>query len=183
MIKIPDWVAHICTAYIIIWLISKTKFDNKLKRYYSIFILGNLIPDLERPFSYLIKFLFSNQQELLEFWYSIISSMFHTIIGVIILSLFLSSFFPKEDWKKISIVFFLGGIGHLLLDMVMYPWQGLGLSLLDPIPLEQPNFSWHLVWPGSFLPMIISSIIASILILIDLIFFRRFFIYDLKKNV
>ncbi|MHA1270375.1 MAG: hypothetical protein ACTSPY_11350 [Candidatus Helarchaeota archaeon] len=178
----PDWVAHICVAYIVIWIVSKTKFDNAFKKYYSIFILGNLLPDLQKPFDYLIRYLFANQQAALDFWYTIISSMFHTIIGVSIISLFLSSFFTKDDWKKIWVVFFLGGIGHLLLDMVMYPWIGLGIPLFDPIPIDQPLFSWHLVWPGSFLPMIISSSIASILIIIDLIFFKRFFIYDLEKK-
>ena len=178
----PDWMAHICVAYIIIWIISKTRFDKKVKNYYSIFILANLLPDLERPFSYLIRYLLEGQDQLLDFWSCIISSMFHSIIGVAIISLFLTSFFTKDDWKKIYIVFFLGGIGHLLLDMVMWPWVGMGMGLFKPIPLDQGLFSFHLVWPGSFLPVIISGSIAIILILIDLIFYKKFFIYNLKKS-
>ena len=177
----PDWVTHICVAFIIVWILSKTKFDIKIKKYYSIFILGNLIPDLERPFSYLTRFLFAVQELLLELTYGIISSMFHTIIGVAIISLFLSSFFPKNNWKKIYLVFFIGGIGHLLLDMIMWPWPGMGIALFNPLPLDQPFYSFHLVWPGGFIPLIITASIALILIAIDLIFFKKFFIYEFKK--
>jgi membrane-bound metal-dependent hydrolase YbcI (DUF457 family) len=177
----PDWVTHICVAFIIVWILSKTKFDDQIKKYYSIFILGNLIPDLERPFSYLIRFLFADQELALELAYGIISSMFHTIIGVAIICLFLTSFFPKNNWKKIYLVFFIGGIGHLLLDMIMWPWPGMGIALFNPLPLDQPFFSFHLVWTGGFIPLIISASIALILIAIDLIFYKKFFIYEFKK--
>lgn len=178
----PDWVAHICISFIVVWILGKTKLDAH-QEYFSIFILGSLMPDLERPFRYLFDFIFVtilDSGTLNNLSQSIVCSLFHTLIGVFIIAIFLTSFFPRDNSKNIFLAFVCGGVFHLLLDSIMWPWHGQGIQWFWPLPLR---FSFHLVWPGDLSPLIISGIISLILIGIDLAVFKRFYIYDLSEKL
>jgi membrane-bound metal-dependent hydrolase YbcI (DUF457 family) len=174
----PDWIAHICISYIIIWVLGKTKL-NSYRQYFNPFILGSVMPDLERPLSYLFMFIFQNIPSLQGFFYSVFNSLFHTLLGVLLIAIFLTSFFPHDDFKLIFLAFFSGGVLHLLLDSIMWPWHGLGIQWFWPLPWR---FSFHLVWPGDPLPLIITGSIALVLLGVDLVFFKRFYIYDLSDK-
>ena len=167
--EIPDWLAHIGITYLIIWFISKIdKYDQRFHNYYVFFFIGGVMPDLERLLS-IIAELIQNYQ-LKEFFSAVLTSGFHTIVGVVVLAIAMTQFFPKENSKWVFCAFFLGGLSHLLLDMVMWPWPSMGLSLFYPLLFgPRYTFSFHLVWPGGFAPLIIISCTVGISIIIDVI--------------
>ncbi|MFX0139902.1 MAG: metal-dependent hydrolase [Candidatus Hodarchaeota archaeon] len=165
----PDWLAHAGTAYLIIWLISKlNKYDIKCRKYYIFFLIGSIMPDLERILALTAEF-FQNYQ-LKEFFMVVFTTSFHTILGVICVSLALTSFFPNESQKLVYFSFILGGLLHLLLDGMMWPWHGMGLVLFYPF-LTGPRgtYSFHLAWPESLVPLIITSIGVGVTLIIDFI--------------
>ncbi len=169
METLPDWLTHIGVAYLIIWLISKIdKYDSKCRAYYIFFFIGSVMPDLERILA-LTAELFQNYQ-LKEFFIVVFTTSFHTILGVICVSLAMTSFFPNENHKLVYLSFLLGGLLHLLLDGMMWPWSGMGLFLFFPF-LTGPRgaFSFHLAWPESLVPLIITSIAVGLTLIIDLI--------------
>jgi hypothetical protein len=165
----PDWLSHIGFTYLIIWIISRIdKYDKKCRKYYLFFLIGGVMPDLERIFA-LIADLINNYQ-LKEFFSVVFTSGFHTILGVSCIAIAMTSFFPKEDSKKVFISFLLGGLSHLLLDGIMWPWPNMGLVLFYPF-LTGPrgSFSFHLVWPGGFVPLIVISMVVALTLVIDAI--------------
>ncbi len=164
----PDWITHFFIAYLIIWTISKIpKYDAALRKYYWFFIIGMLSPDIER-FINLIA-----QQVGNEFFISIavtITDICHSLLGIVIISLFITSFFPHEnDTKYIFLTVFIGAFGHLLTDAIMWPWAGQGIHFFYPLTGPEFAFSFHLVWPGGFVPLIVTSCIVVGTIIVDLI--------------
>ncbi len=173
----PDWLTHMGVAYIAIWAISKSKYYNPLKKYFWFFVIGMVAPDIERVFKIVAEQLGSETFMGIAGAFTLIS---HSILGVIIISLFITSFFPHEkDIKIIFLVLVIGGMGHLLLDMIMNPWEGLGISLFYPLTGAEFAFSFHLVWPGSFIPLIITGAIVLGTICIDLIQ-KNFTVFNFK---
>ncbi|MHA1130741.1 MAG: metal-dependent hydrolase [Candidatus Helarchaeota archaeon] len=164
----PDWLTHFFLGYIIIWGFSKfPKYDNALRKYYWFFIIGMLEPDIERIFS-----IIANQTSSALFIEisAILTGVFHSILGVFIISLFITSFFPREkDTKFIFLALFIGGIGHLLTDAIMWPWKGMGINFLYPLNGPEFAFSFHLVWPGGLIPLIVTSSIVLGTVIFDLI--------------
>lgn len=126
------------------------------------------MPDLERILALTAEF-FQNYQ-LKEFFITVFTTSFHTILGVICVSLAMISFFPNENHKLVYFSFILGGFFHLLLDGMMWPWPGMGLVLFYPF-LTGPRgtFSFHLAWPESLVPLIITSIVVGVTFIIDFI--------------
>ncbi len=164
----PDWLTHLGIGYILIWIISMIpKYDESLRKYYSFFIIGMVAPDMERIIS-IIASLIGNPvfQEIA--W--IFTTISHSLLGGTIISLFILGFFTREnDTKKIYFVLLIGGVGHLVLDMIMWPWQGFGINWFYPLVGPEFAFSFHLVWPGGFEPLIITGIVLLGTIVIDLI--------------
>ena len=148
----PDWLAHIGFTYLIIWIISKIeKYDEKYRKYYIFFFIGGVMPDLERIFSLLAELI--QDPQLQEFFSVVFTTGFHTILGVIIVAFAMTQFFTEENPKWVFLGFLLGGLSHLLLDAVMYPWPNMGLSLFYPFLIgPRYTYSFHLVWPGGFWP-------------------------------
>ncbi|MHA1894645.1 MAG: metal-dependent hydrolase [Candidatus Helarchaeota archaeon] len=164
----PDWLSHLGIAYLIIWVISKLpKYDESLRKYYALFMIGMVEPDIERIFAIIATAIGNPYFQQITGSLTMIS---HSILGVTIISLFITSFFPHEnDTKRIFLTLFIGGIGHLLLDMIMWPWQGFGIAWFYPLHGPEFSYSFHLVWPGGFLPLIITSIAVGVTFMIDLI--------------
>lgn len=166
----PDWLAHMGIAYLVIWGISKIpKLDGKLRMYFWFFVIGMVEPDIERIFKIIA-------QEVGNSYFLALSSTFtsisHSILGVVIISLFIVSFFPheeKRDTKFIYLALVIGGLGHLMVDLVMWPWPGMGLNLFYPLAGSEFSFSFHLVWPWTFIPLIITSIILLGTVCFDLL--------------
>lgn len=164
----PDWLTHMGIGYIIVWVISKIpKYDKRLRKYFWMFIIGMVAPDIERIFRVIAQQIDSSFLMNLSFSFTLIT---HSIIGAVIVSLFLTAFFPHEkDTKYIFLTIFFGSIGHLLTDMVMWPWKGMGLSLFYPLTGSEFVYSFHLVWPGGFIPLIITAFIILGTVCIDLV--------------
>lgn len=163
---LPDWLTHIGVTYLIIWMISKiTKLDIKCRKYYPFFLIGGVMPDIERILSLISEF---ENYHLKEFFSVILTSGFHTIMGILCLALALTSFFPNEKIKLVYISLVLGGLFHLLIDLIMWPWPDMGLILFYPF-LNGPRFtfSFHLVWPGGFEPLIFTSVGVALSIIVD----------------
>lgn len=163
----PDWLTHMGVAYIVIWSISKTKYEASLRKYFWLFVIGMVSPDIERFIRLIAQGLGS------QYFINVASSITlitHSILGVVIISLFILSFFHHEkDIKFIFLTLFIGGMGHLLLDMIMNPWEGMGLSLFYPLTGAEFSYSFHLVWPGGFVPLIITSCIILGTVCVDII--------------
>ena len=100
-------------------------------------ILGALLIDIERPVSWILA-------ETSLDWIGL-GSGFHSILGALVLSYFAASCFQLENqnFKSIFTLILIGCISHLILDMVMYPWQEYGIYLLYPVKIA---FSFHLLW-------------------------------------
>ncbi len=101
-------------------------------------ILGAVLIDIERPFSWLLA------GTSLE-WISL-GQAFHSILGAVVLAYFAAACFQINglDFNSVFKLILIGCISHLLLDMVMYPWAEYGLYLLYPLQLA---LSFNLLWP------------------------------------
>ena len=142
----PDWLTHMGIAYVIIWGISKApKYDCRFRKYYWLFMIGMVAPDLDRIIRMVAQLL--DFTTLLNLSYSL-TYVTHSFLGVALISLFITAFFPREkDIKFIYFTVLVGGLGHLAADMIMYPWGGMGQFLLFPLKGAEFAFSFHLVWP------------------------------------
>ncbi|MFX1449697.1 MAG: metal-dependent hydrolase [Promethearchaeota archaeon] len=171
VVPIPDWLTHIGVIYLIIWSLSKIeKFDLKCRKYYIFFLIGGVMPDLERILALVAEFI--GEYQLKEFFSVVFTSGFHTILGVVCVSFAMVSFFPNENTKLVFTSFLLGGLTHLLLDLIMWPWPNMGLVLFYPFFTgPRATFSFHLVWPGGFIALIIISVSVVITLIID--FFQK----------
>ena len=90
----PDCLTHFFVAYAIIWVFSKIpKYDKPLRKYYWFFVIGMLAPDIERLINIIAQQL-GNSTFIGLSW--VISGICHSILGVLIISLFVTSFFPHE---------------------------------------------------------------------------------------
>jgi membrane-bound metal-dependent hydrolase YbcI (DUF457 family) len=163
----PDWLTHMGVAYIIIWGISKSPQSDVLKRYFWFFVIGMVAPDIERIFKVIAQFTGSTYFMELS---SIFTGLSHSLLGVFIVVCFITAFFPHEkDTKWIFLALFIGGVGHLVLDMIMFPWKGMGINFFYPLNGPEFAYSFHLVWPGGFVPLYITAAILLGTVIIDLI--------------
>lgn len=167
-------------GYFIIWIISKTKYNTDLRKYFWMFVIGMVAPDIERFFRLVAQALDSQTLLAISFKFTTIT---HSILGAVIISLFITSFFPHEkDIKFVFLAIFIGAIGHLILDMIMFPWPGMGINLFYPLAGSDFAYSFHLVWPGGFVPLIITGCLLMGTVFVDLIQ-RNFTVFNLKlKN-
>jgi len=165
---VPDWLTHMGIAYLVIWGISKIpKYEIKWRNYFWLFMIGMVAPDIERIFRLIAQEIGNSFFLNLAYTFATVS---HSILGVVIISLFIVSFFPHEkDLKFIYLALIIGGIGHLLIDMIMWPWPGMGINLFYPLAGSEFSYSFHLVWPGGFVPLIIVSIILLGTVCFDVI--------------
>ena len=174
----PDWLTHMGIAYVIIWGISKApKFDSRFRKYYWLFMIGMVAPDLDRIIRMVAQLL--DFTTLLNLSYSL-TYITHSFLGVALISLFITAFFPREkDLKFIYLAVLVGGLGHLTADLIMYPWGGMGLFLLFPLKGSEFAFSFHLVWPGGFIPLYITAAFVLGTVIIDLIQ-KNFSVFNFK---
>jgi hypothetical protein len=173
----PDWLTHMGIAYLVIWGISKIPRYEKLRPYFWLFVIGMVSPDIERIFRIVAQEI--GNAYFLELSYTF-TTVSHSILGVAIISLFITSFFPHEkDTKFVYLTLFIGGIGHLMTDLIMWPWPGMGINLFYPLAGSDFAYSFHLVWPGGFLPLIIISCILLATVVVDLIL-RNFSVFNFR---
>ena len=130
----PDVLTHLLVGASVAILVRKD--DKRLEQ--MMIILGALLIDIERPFSWLLA---GTELEWLA-----LGSAFHSILGAIVLSYFAAACFAMEDtsFKNRFLLILLGCSSHLMLDLIMYPWIEIGLSLLYPLKIV---FSFNLLWP------------------------------------
>jgi len=155
-------------AYVIIWGISKVpKYDTRFRKYYWLLMIGMVAPDLDRIIRVVAQFL--DFTTLLNLSYSL-TYVTHSLLGVALISMFITAFFPREKGIKfIYLAVLFGGFGHLIADLIFYPWVGMGQYLLFPLTGSEFAFSFHLVWPGGLIPLYITAAFVLGTVIIDLI--------------
>lgn len=140
----PDWISHLLIGYIAINVLS---IKNKKAVY-----IGTLLPDLFKIYIPLSKIFGFTSELPLNFF-----APLHTVFGVILTGIFVSSFFT--EWRRSFALIMLGASLHLTLDRLLYPWGG---EILTFYPLWLGELNTGIFWPDSFLPLIILSSISSI---------------------
>ena len=130
----PDVFTHLLVGASIALLVRKD--GSKAER--MLIVLGAILIDIERPFSWLLA--------SSEFYWIELTPAFHSILGAIFLSYSAAACFNLENtiFKERVKLIFIGCICHLLLDMTMYPWEERGVYLLYPLKI---TFSFNLLWP------------------------------------
>ena len=127
-------------------------------------VLGALLPDIERPTTWLLEAIGLD-------WVGL-GFAFHSILGTFVLSCVMANCFVLNDINfRCKFVFvFAGCMSHLFLDMMMYPWVEYGLYLLYPIRMA---FSFHLLWPDFWWYPVIGLGCFLIALLIGFLIFSR----------
>ena len=130
----PDVLTHFLIGLSIALLVRKG--GSKAER--MLIVLGAVLIDIERPFSWLL----ANT----AFYWIELTPAFHSILGAIFLSYSAAACFNLEHTtfsERVKLIL-IGCTCHLLLDMTMYPWGERGLYLLYPLKI---TFSFNLLWP------------------------------------
>ena len=129
----PDWTSHLLIAYITINVLRIR--DGKAV------YMGVLLPDIFKLFIPLSQMLGITGNVHLNFL-----APFHTVFGVILSGLFISTFYTK--WKRTYGLILLGTFLHFAADLLLYPW---GLETWIFYPLWQGDLGTGFLWPDSFL--------------------------------
>ena len=130
----PDVFTHLLVGASIALVVRKD--GSKAER--MLIVLGAILIDVERPFSWLLA--------STEFYWIELTPAFHSILGAVLLSYSAAACFNLEHTtfrERVKLIL-LGCTSHLLLDMTMYPWEERGLFLLYPLKI---TFSFNLLWP------------------------------------
>lgn len=138
-------------AYLVAVLLS-------IKEDRSLVLLGALLPDLFKLFIPIVMFLGLTKDTLLVMN---LFAPFHTLFGVILSSAFILTFFEDIEWKNGYYLMLLGGVSHLLADLMIYPW-GAGVWILWPFAVFGRSFG--LFWSDSLLPLMIFGSLTLIAI-------------------
>ena len=149
---------HLTIAY----MLSRISGFNYKHR--VIFLIGALMPDFERFMSLIGIVIGSIRVEL--FFIKMLTQPFHSILGVFLLSGFLGSFFPNEPPFQTSVLLFAGGLLHLFLNMMMWPW-GAVYPLLFPLKGAMHIYNFGLIWPGDITLSVVIGIPISLLMIYD----------------
>lgn len=140
----PDWISHLLIGYIVINILG---IKNRRMVY-----IGVLLPDVFKIFIPFSKIFGITSEVLLNFF-----APFHTVFGVLLTGLFISSFFV--EWRRSYALILLGALSHLTADIFLYPWGGDMWSLY---PLWIGDLGTGVFWSDSVLPLGILLSISSI---------------------
>ena len=145
----PDVTIHLLVGAALALLLRK----NGPRSEQMLIIIGAVIIDAERPFSWAL------QGTALE-WVDLVSG-FHSLLGAVALSFAVAAFILLDSTShrgRFALVL-VGCASHLVLDMMMYPWPELGIYLLYPLKIA---FSFNLLWPDFALyPLIGLAILGA----------------------
>jgi len=130
----PDVFTHFLVGVSVALLVRKD--GSRAER--MLIVLGAVLIDIERPFSWLL----TNT----EYYWIELTPAFHSILGAILLSYSAAACFDLEhtNFRERIKLILIGCTVHLLLDMTLHPWEECGLYLLYPLKI---TFSFHLLWP------------------------------------
>jgi hypothetical protein len=188
----PDWFAHIMLGVILSTCLRLTREKRVL------FLIGTVMPDLVRLL-YLISSLL-DFQSFTTLVASPLNNSTHSLLGVLVYSMFISVFFePSLDlehsmestikvnaghvflqkWQKTTskpiFLLVLGGIAHLFLDTFMYPYGG-GIYWLYPVTIAMFRWSFKAWWPSSLEAIIVLAPFFLVSLIVE------FFIILAKKK-
>lgn len=125
-------------------------------------MLGALLPDLFKLFIPIVMF-FGIAKDTLSVMN--LFAPFHTLIGVILSSAFVLTFFEDIVWKDGYYLLLLGGVLHLMADLLIYPW-GAGVWILWPFVVFER--SKGVFWNDSLLPLAVFGFLSLIVIILGM---------------
>jgi hypothetical protein len=174
----PDWLAHLMLGFIIgtaLRMPGKNRF---------FLLLGSIMPDLVRFFG--IAFTYFNWSFGITYLSNPLNTSSHSVLGVLAYALLLSVFFPstlgtasttwnlggaRDKWRWLVdrplFLLVFGGLLHLLLDSIMWPYAG-GIDWLYPLSTAPFIWSFGLMWPGTFVvdwilfPFFLAAVIVEL---------------------
>lgn len=129
----PDWTSHLLIAYIAINLLGIKKR--------KVVYIGVLMPDIFKVYIPLSAILGITDEVRLNLF-----APFHTVFGVLLTGLFISTFFV--DWRKSYRLILLGALLHFSADLLLYPW---GIEAWIFYPLWTGDLGTGFLWPDSLL--------------------------------
>ena len=163
----PDVLTHLMVGVSIALLVRRD--DDRIEQ--MMIILGAVLIDIERPFSWIL--------DATDLYWIELGPAFHSLVGAVMLSYFAAACFGTEQpaFNKRFILILIGCISHLLLDMIMYPWVEMGIFLLYPLKVA---FSFHLFWPDFFLFPIIGF--ACIILALIIRYYQHSFLAEVNAK-
>lgn len=104
----PDWITHIAVAYSLAIIVKAEKRE--------LVVLGALLPDLFKLFLPLGVIIGFGDIFFLGNYFA----PFHTLLGVVLTSALLSTFFDAP--RRVLSLFLLGAFSHITMDSLLYPF-------------------------------------------------------------
>ena len=129
----PDWITHIAVAYSVAVLARIKKRE--------LVVLGTLLPDIFKIFIPVGAFLGYGQAFFMGNYFA----PFHTVLGVILSSTLVSTFF--SDHRRVLTLLLLGAVTHLVMDSLLYPFGYENWFFWPFLTFEAKG----VIWPDSFL--------------------------------
>lgn len=142
----PDWITHIAVAYSLALIVKVKKRE--------LVVLGALLPDIFKAFLPLGAIIGYGDTFFLGNYFA----PFHTLIGVILTSALLSTFFDAP--RKILPLFLFGAFSHLAIDSLLYPFGYENWFFWPLFKFDAMGF----IWPDSLLTPVVASSVCLILI-------------------
>ena len=146
----PDWIAHILIALIIVEVFKIRKK--------SLVLLGALLPDFLVKLELLGTFLPVDKYSIL--W---VLNPLHTPIGMALFSLLLLPFF-KQEKKKTYGLLSIGWASHLIADMTnRHVLLGQNMLLF---PFYWGNIELGIIWPADYYLLLLPLVLIYIGVLL-----------------
>jgi len=145
----PDLLTHVLVGLILVKLFKVRKK--------SLVLLGAALPDIISKLP-LWRF-FPTSRNI--FFFGLMP--FHSLIGLIILTVLISFFFNYKEYKTITLIS-LGWISHIILDLTNKHYLIKQVYLLMPFSYKATEIGW--LWQDEYLIMLLSSIVILITIYI-----------------
>lgn len=149
----PDWITHLCFAYIISTIIG-------IKENRSLVYVGAVLPDICKLSILFGPFVgFTNAD---NFFFPL-----HTVLGVMLTGALISSLFRDLEWKRAYKLVLIGAFSHLFLDSLLHPF-GKTFWFFYPFWMDYVNFG--IIWADSYVPAIIS--VSAVIIIWGLVRYK-----------
>jgi len=138
---LPDWLTHVGVA----WLACEAL---RIRRREPI-LIGAILPDVYKVVVYPLMFLKLINVNMAA---SLFLEPFHSLLGIGLLSVFVTSFLKKDSFWFILSLLSIGSLIHLLLDSLL-PY---GPPLL--LPVMWKTYGLQIIWQEDYRPALLTVI-------------------------
>ncbi len=145
-LAVPDWITHIAVAYSLAIIVKAEKRE--------LVVFGALLPDIFKAFLPLGVIIGFGDNFFLGNYFA----PFHTVLGVVLTSALLSTFFGTS--RRVLPLILLGALSHLAIDSLLYPFGYTNW-------IFWPFFTFDvrgIMWPDSLLTPVVASSVCLLLV-------------------